>query len=212
MASNHPDLMLFQTPDMNGNQPATVVDADTIGLTLDFNLLADIGERYRISVGLKIYHTVFSHMPYGPNLQDISRFAGMVDQESPFFCEHLSRFPMSSAVDPLIGHIGCPYHQRVIEMVKRGKLFPSEKTFYILNARLHFAFRLRPVNTMSQSAVPVVAAEIPKNRVPLNAAAVKIPGKDYCFGIIIIMCPTSLCGLSWEALKETFEIGKEVAT
>ena len=30
--------------------------------------------------------------------------------------------------------------------------------------------------------------------------------------IIRFMCPKSLCGLSWEALGETFEIGKRMAT
>ncbi len=92
---------------------------------------------------------------------------------------------MGRPVDALVGNVDDPVGELGVEVVQACKLLPPEEAFDILDPRFDLALGLGPIRTMRRRPEAIVSAEVPKDRIPFEARALKITTQHHRLEIIV---------------------------
>lgn len=162
-----------------------MVDLDRLPVGLHFDLPPRKTERHRVAVGLEGNQTVLGDVPDGAFLDDVARTALRVEEKSLFLGEHLRRLPVRRAVDPLIGYCNDPLQKTDVEMIETLEALSPEEALDVFYARLDLALGLGPVGPMRPRLEAIMPAEVPEDRVPLEAGAREVPAQDDRLQVVI---------------------------
>ena len=171
--------------DMTRDELPPMVDLDRLPVGLHFDLPPRKTERHRVAVGLEGDQAVLGDVPDGAFLDDVARTPLRVEEKSFFLGEHLRRLPVRRAVDPLIGHGHDPPQKTDVEMIETLEALSPEEALDVFYARLDLALGLGPVGPMRPRLEAVMAAEVPEDRVPLEAGAREVPAQDDRLQVVI---------------------------
>jgi len=162
-----------------------MVNLDQLGFGLDPDAFSGQSVRYRVAVGFESNQAVLGDMPDGALLDDIRRSSLGGMKKIFFLKEHLRGFPMSRPVDSLVGHRHDPLQKTRVEMIEALERLSPEEPLDVLDPRLNFALRLRPVGSVRPRLEAVIPAKIPEHGVPLEARALEVPSQDDRLEVVI---------------------------
>jgi len=172
-------------PRMTGDELARVINLDLIPVGQDLDLFPGQPVRDRVAVGLEGDKTVLGDVPYRTLLEDVGPPALAREKQILFLKEHLGGLAVGRAVDPLVGDIYDPLEKPGVEIFETSELFAPEEPLDVLNARLHLALGLGPVRPMGPRLEAVMSAEVPEDRVPLEARPRKVPAQHHRLQVVV---------------------------
>src|SRR5262249_25243965 len=154
-------LMVATGPAMGRNEGPLMIDLHGgVGAPLHLNGLADVGRWDRVAVGLHRDQAIPGDRAQQTGLELIGGPLAMGAQA--LFTEHVRRSAKRGAVNALVGDGDYPFLHGWVQGVPAGKRAPQDETpLDVLDARLHLAFRLRPIGPTQPRRKPIVACEIP---------------------------------------------------
>jgi len=170
---------------MARDELAVMVNLEYLAFGLDFHAFSGQTVRNRVAIGLEGDQAVLGNVPDGPLLDDIRRSSLRRVKEIFFLEKHLGGLPVGGSVDPLISDSHDPLQKTGVEMIEAFKQLSPQEPFDVLDARFNFALCLRPVGTVRPRLEAIAPAEVPEDRIPLEARALKVPLQDDRLEVVV---------------------------
>ncbi len=152
---------------MLGDDGPPVRDRDAAGAAQDLDRLADEREWHRIAIGLEAHEIIVGHDARLPGLQAEAGVPGGADQVSLLLGEAINRALVRGPVDPLIGDLGHPLPELLVEVDVVDECPPRQEVpAEVLHPGLDFALRLGAIGLTQPRLEAPVVGEAPKRGVP----------------------------------------------